>query len=86
MYIRGGQGGATGIEVTKKIKGNGGKIENVAKSAVDEVLSSRARRVWLFLVGLLMFHPPPPSYFALIYSGCMKQADIRLARREKLTI
>ncbi|KAJ7623767.1 chitin synthase [Roridomyces roridus] len=55
----------------------------LANSAVEEVPSSRSRRLWLWLTWGITFWIPS---FMLTHVGRMKRPDIRLAWREKFTI
>ncbi|KAJ7846265.1 glycosyltransferase family 2 protein [Mycena leptocephala] len=52
-------------------------------NAVEEVPSSRARRIWLAMVWTLTFYIP--SFFLRLI-GRMKRPDVRIAWREKLAI
>ena len=62
---------------------DGEMIVKEATNAVEEVPTSRARRVWLWAVMACTFWIPG---FCLRKVGRMKRPDIRLAWREKLTI
>ncbi|KAL0950335.1 hypothetical protein HGRIS_010306 [Hohenbuehelia grisea] len=88
-------GGAWGSEWDKKdpsspsvppysaSKEAGGIIVNSAPNAVEEVPTSRTRRIWLWFVwGGTGWIPN----FLLTRVGRMKRPDVRLAWREKLTI
>ncbi|KAJ7233069.1 glycosyltransferase family 2 protein [Mycena rebaudengoi] len=55
----------------------------ITNNAVEEIPSSRSRRVWLAIVWTLTFFVPS---FLMSFLGRMKRPDIRLAWREKLTI
>lgn len=70
-------------EQEKMAQGDGGMVVNNAPNAVEEVPTSRTRRIWLIVVRLMTFYIPD---FMLTYIGRMKRPDIRLAWREKLTI
>ena len=59
-------------------KGNEKKMEEV-----DDVVTSRSRKRWLFIVYLLTFFIPD---FLIKWIGRMKRRDIRMAWREKLAI
>ena len=61
----------------------GALVVHQAPNAVEEVPSTRSRRVWLWVVWALTWWMP--SLF-LRYIGRMKRPDIRLAWREKTTI
>ncbi|KAJ6568375.1 glycosyltransferase family 2 protein [Mycena vulgaris] len=66
--------------------GPGGFVQKDAllnNTAVEEVPSSRARRVWLAIVWGLTFYIPS---FLMKLVGRMKRPDVRLAWREKLAI
>ncbi|KAH8092468.1 chitin synthase [Cristinia sonorae] len=54
-----------------------------APNAVEEVPTTRSRRVWLFMVWGMTWWIPS---FLLSSVGRMKRADVRLAWREKVTI
>ncbi|EGN94962.1 glycosyltransferase family 2 protein [Serpula lacrymans var. lacrymans S7.3] len=75
--------GEAGDRTPPFLSKEGGMIVNPAPAAVEEMPTSRARRMWLYLVwgftGLI------PS-FVLHHVGRMKRPDIRLAWREKVTI
>lgn len=62
---------------------DGGMIVKEATNAVEEVPTSRTRRMWLWAVVACTFWIPG---FCLRKVGRMKRPDIRLAWREKLTI
>ncbi|KAF9647836.1 P-loop containing nucleoside triphosphate hydrolase protein [Thelephora ganbajun] len=62
---------------------DGGMIVKEATNAVEEVPTSRTRRVWLWAVMACTFWIPG---FCLRKVGRMKRPDIRLAWREKFTI
>lgn len=62
---------------------DGGMIVKEATNAIEEVPTSRARRVWLWAVTICTFWIPG---FCLRKVGRMKRPDIRLAWREKFTI
>jgi chitin synthase len=66
--------------VTKEV---GGLIVNPTSGAVEEVPSSRSRRIWLVIVWAMTGWAPS---FLLRWIGRMKRPDVRLAWREKLTI
>ncbi|KAJ7114120.1 chitin synthase [Mycena epipterygia] len=55
----------------------------INNNAVEEVPSSRARRVWLAMVWTLTFYIPS---FLMKLLGRMKRPDVRLAWREKMAI
>ncbi|KAJ7483304.1 glycosyltransferase family 2 protein [Mycena latifolia] len=66
--------------------GGGGFVQKDAlinNNAVEEVPSSRARRVWLAMVWTLTFYIPS---FLMKLLGRMKRPDVRLAWREKFAI
>ncbi|KAJ7066810.1 glycosyltransferase family 2 protein [Mycena belliarum] len=66
--------------------GGGGFVQKDAlinNNAVEEVPSSRARRVWLAMVWGLTFYIPS---FLMKLLGRMKRPDVRLAWREKFAI
>ncbi|KAJ7708969.1 glycosyltransferase family 2 protein [Mycena rosella] len=66
--------------------GGGGFVQKdslIDNNAVEEVPSSRARRVWLVIVWGLTFYIPS---FLMKALGRMKRPDVRLAWREKLAI
>ncbi|KAJ7498041.1 glycosyltransferase family 2 protein [Mycena galericulata] len=75
-HADGGGGGAGGGGFAQKDT----LIDN---NAIEEVPSSRARRVWLGFVWTFTFYIPS---FMLSFVGRMKRPDVRLAWREKLTI
>ncbi|KAH7887285.1 glycosyltransferase family 2 protein [Phlebopus sp. FC_14] len=76
---KGGNPGGTPSLASKE----GGMVINPAPAAVEELPTSRSRRLWLYLVwGCTGWIPS----FVLHYVGRMKRPDIRLAWREKLTI
>ncbi|PBK94008.1 chitin synthase [Armillaria gallica] len=60
-----------------------GLVVKEVANAVEEVPSSRSRRVWLGIVWACTFWMPT---FLLSWIGRMKRPDIRLAWREKVTI
>ncbi|KDQ63949.1 glycosyltransferase family 2 protein [Jaapia argillacea MUCL 33604] len=60
-----------------------GLVVNQAPNAVEEVPTSRTRRIWLWVVWGMTWYVP--SFF-LNKIGRMKRPDIRLAWREKLAI
>ena len=62
---------------------DGGMIVKEATNAVEEVPTSRTRRVWLWAVMACTFWIPG---FCLRKVGRMKRPDVRLAWREKFTI
>jgi len=62
---------------------DGGMIVKEATNAVEEVPTSRSRRLWLWAVMACTFWIPG---FCLRKVGRMKRPDIRLAWREKFTI
>jgi len=62
---------------------DGGMIVKEATNAVEEVPTSRSRRIWLWVVMACTFWIPG---FCLRGVGRMKRPDIRLAWREKFTI
>ena len=62
---------------------DGGIVVKEATNAVEEVPTSRTRRIWLFAVMACTFWIPG---FCLRKVGRMKRPDIRLAWREKFTI
>ena len=62
---------------------DGGMIVKGAPNTVEEVPTSRSRRIWLFVVMTCTFWIPS---FCLRKVGRMKRPDIRLAWREKFTI
>ena len=62
---------------------DGGIIVKEATNAVEEVPTSRTRRIWLLAVMTCTFWIPG---FCLRKVGRMKRPDIRLAWREKFTI
>ena len=64
-------------------KENGGMVVKEAPNAVEEVPSTRTRRIWLVVVWAMTFYVPS---FMLSSIGRMKRSDVRLAWREKLTI
>ncbi|KAI0317932.1 chitin synthase-domain-containing protein [Amylostereum chailletii] len=64
-------------------KEGGGLIVKEAPNTVEEVPSSRSRRLWLMVVWATTFWIPT---FCLTKVGRMKRPDIRLAWREKVTI
>lgn len=70
---------------TPDVSGNadGGIIVKEATNAVEEVPTSRTRRVWLWAVMTCTFWIPG---FCLRKVGRMKRPDIRMAWREKFTI
>ena len=70
---------------TPDVPGNsdGGIIVKEATNAVEEVPTSRTRRIWLWVVMACTFWIPG---FCLRKVGRMKRPDVRLAWREKLTI
>ncbi|KAF7289054.1 Glycosyltransferase family 2 protein [Mycena chlorophos] len=55
----------------------------LANNDVEEIPSTRARRVWLWVVWGTTWWVPT---FTMIYLGRMKRPDVRLAWREKLAI
>jgi chitin synthase len=63
----------------------GGFVQKDAllNNTVEEVPSSRARRIWLAIVWTLTFVVPS---FLMKFLGRMKRPDVRLAWREKLAI
>ena len=73
------------IPPTPDATGNldGGIIVKEATNAVEEVPTSRTRRIWLWAVMACTFWIPG---FCLRKVGRMKRPDIRLAWREKFTI
>lgn len=60
-----------------------GLVVKEAPNAVEEVPTSRSRRMWLWTVRLTTWWIPE---FMLTHVGRMKRPDIRLAWREKVTI
>jgi chitin synthase len=62
---------------------DGGMVVKEATNAVEEVPTSRSRRVWLLAVMACTFWIPG---FCLRGVGRMKRPDVRLAWREKFTI
>ncbi|KAK7037679.1 hypothetical protein VNI00_010904 [Paramarasmius palmivorus] len=63
--------------------GDGIVVNTVANNAVEEVPTTRIRRVWLWIVWGCTWWLPS---FLLSFVGRMKRPDIRLAWREKVTI
>ncbi|KAI0268292.1 glycosyltransferase family 2 protein [Gloeopeniophorella convolvens] len=61
----------------------GGLVVKEAPNAIEEVPTSRSRRVWLYIVWASTWWIPT---FCLSSIGRMKRPDIRLAWREKVTI
>ncbi|KAI5116392.1 hypothetical protein M0805_005329 [Coniferiporia weirii] len=92
-YTEPDEGSAWGSEWDKKggqspqqeslPKEGGNLVVHSAPNAVEEVPTSRSRRMWLILVRLSTWWIPD---FLLIWIGRMKRPDIRLAWREKVTI
>ncbi|EEB88707.1 hypothetical protein MPER_13300, partial [Moniliophthora perniciosa FA553] len=80
----GGGGGDRGIDPSPT-KESGGMIVNAVtpNNAVEEVPTTRIRRVWLWIVWGCTWLLPS---FLLSSIGRMKRPDIRLAWREKVTI
>ncbi|OCB87192.1 chitin synthase [Sanghuangporus baumii] len=60
-----------------------GLVMRNAPNTVEEVPTSRSRRIWLIIVTICTWWIPD---FVLKHVGRMKRPDIRLAWREKLTI
>ena len=60
-----------------------GLVVHSAPNTVEEVPTSRSRRIWLVIVLLCTWWIPD---FLLKYVGRMKRPDVRLAWREKVTI
>ena len=60
-----------------------GLVVKEAPNAVEEVPTTRTRRIWLWVVWGMTWYIPS---FLLHKIGRMKRADVRLAWREKLTI
>lgn len=60
-----------------------GLVVHSVPNAVEEVPTSRSRRMWLIIVRLTTWWIPD---FLLTHVGRMKRPDIRLAWREKVTI
>ncbi|KZO98083.1 glycosyltransferase family 2 protein [Calocera viscosa TUFC12733] len=58
-------------------------VINTVSSHMEEVPSTRGRRIWVRFVWCMTFWMPN---FLLSYVGRMKRADVRLAWREKVTI
>ncbi|KAF7345448.1 Glycosyltransferase family 2 protein [Mycena venus] len=73
----GGPGGNAGGFVQKDAS------QQLLNNAVEEVPTSRTRRVWLWIVRGLTFYIPS---FVLKYVGRMKRPDVQIAWREKLAI
>jgi chitin synthase len=73
------------IPPTPDASGNldGGIIVKEATNAVEEVPTSRARRIWVWAVMACTFWVPG---FCLRKVGRMKRPDVRMAWREKFTI
>lgn len=61
----------------------GGMVVKDAPNAVEEVPTTRSRRVWLWIVWGTTFWIPS---FVLRYLGRMKRPDVQMAWREKVTI
>ena len=61
----------------------GGLVVNQVPNAVEEVPSSKSRRIWLWVVWGTTWWLPS---FLLRFIGRMKRPDVRLAWREKVTI
>ncbi|KAI3614821.1 chitin synthase 6 [Moniliophthora roreri] len=79
-----GEGGDRGIDPRANKEGGGMIVNNVtANNAVEEVPTTRIRRVWLWIVWGCTWLLPS---FLLSFIGRMKRPDIRLAWREKVTI
>ncbi|BGP29363.1 hypothetical protein JCM10296v2_001102 [Rhodotorula toruloides] len=76
----GGGGGGKGGEGVLDREGNPQEGEG---KAIEEVPTSRGRRVWVAIVWMLTFWVPTPC---LTYLGRMKRPDVRMAWREKLAL
>lgn len=79
------KGGDTGPPTPNLPKegATGGLVVHNAPNAVEEVPTSRTRRIWLIIVRMTTWWIPD---FLLTHVGRMKRPDIRLAWREKVTI
>ena len=73
------------VPPTPDVAGNsdGGIVVKEATNAVEEVPTSRSRRIWLWAVMACTFWIPG---FCLRKVGRMKRPDVRMAWREKFTI
>ncbi|KAI0076909.1 chitin synthase [Panus rudis PR-1116 ss-1] len=78
----GGYGGGGGPPSPGAGK-EGGLVVKEAPNAVEEVPTTRTRRIWLWVVWGCTWYIPS---FLLSSLGRMKRADVRMAWREKVTI
>ncbi|KAJ3996161.1 chitin synthase [Lentinula boryana] len=71
------------VPAVSSVKEGDGLVVKDAPNSVEEVPSTRSRRIWLWTVWACTWFIPS---FLLTHVGRMKRPDVRLAWREKVTI